>query len=93
MLKLFNDSDVFTLTGDPIDRIQQVLAVARHQVRLGQHASIDYRMEAALVEAEEALANARALVADAIEAAQAEKEETGEADRERQAWLPFYRAA
>jgi hypothetical protein len=93
MLKLFANSDVFTLTGDPIDRVQQVLDVARHQIRLGQHAPIDYRMEAALAEAEEAIANARALVADAIEAAQADKEASGEAEHERQAWLPLYRAA
>jgi hypothetical protein len=63
MLKLFNYSDVFTLTGDQIDRIKQVLDIARDQIWLGQHEPIDYRMEAALVEAEEAIANARALVA------------------------------
>jgi hypothetical protein len=46
------------------DRSHQASAgYARDQIWLGQHEPIDYRMEAALVEAEEAIANARALVA------------------------------
>lgn len=93
MLNLFKIDDAFTLRGSQIERIRQVLDVARHQIRLGQHEDHDYRLENALIEAEDAIANARALIADAVDAAEAEREASGEADRERQRWLPFYHAA
>jgi septal ring factor EnvC (AmiA/AmiB activator) len=65
MLGLFKNADVVTLRGTQIDRVQQALDVARHQVELGQLEADDYRLEDALVEAEGALARARAAVANA----------------------------
>ena len=59
MLNLFGHSDVFTLTGSHLNRVQQVLQVARRQIALAQNEATDYRMEDALVEAEAAIAEAR----------------------------------
>jgi hypothetical protein len=89
MLNLFNRAHVFTLTGGHVNRVQQVLRVAEYQIALAQNEASDYRME----EAEAAIATARGLVVDAIDAARAEKEASSEAERERPAWLPLYRAA
>jgi hypothetical protein len=39
--------------GDPIDRAQQALEAARHQIRLGHHETDNYWAEEALSEAKE----------------------------------------
>jgi hypothetical protein len=67
MLNLFGHSDMFTLTGSHVNRVQQVLRVAQYQIALAQDEVTDYRMEDALVEVGAAIAAARGLVADAIE--------------------------
>jgi len=88
MLKRPNEPDVVTLSGDPIERAQQVLDVARHQIRLGQHQTDDSRVEEALGEAEEAVDTARAHVTDAVEVNLEGEEASGAAERKRAAWRP-----
>jgi hypothetical protein len=85
--------DILTLSGDQIDRIDQVLVAASHQIQVGQSQADDYRVEDALIEAEEAVDSARAKIADAVEAVRDDQEASGEAERERQTWHPAYHAA
>ncbi len=91
MLKRPNQPDVITLTGDPIERAQQVLDAARDQLRMGQQQTDSYRVEEALSEAEEAVDRARAHVTDAVEANLEAEEESGAAERKRAAWRPASR--
>jgi len=91
MMKRLNEPDIVTLSGDQIDRIQQTLDVARHQIRLGQHETDNDQVEDALIEAEEAVDTARARVADAVEAIREDEEEIGKSEQQRQAWRPVYR--
>ena len=80
-----NHADTFTLTGDYENR---ALKVARHQVRLAQ-ATARPRMEDALVGLEDALSDQIAWLKNAAEDDKADAEESGEAERERQAWRPL----
>ena len=92
MVKRSNEPDIITLSGDPIERAQQVLDVARHQVRLAQNGSETYQVEDALNEAEEAVDTARAHVADAVEANLEAEQEAGKAAQGRRASLPTHRS-
>jgi hypothetical protein len=93
MLKRPNGPDTVTLSGDPLERAQQVLDVARHQIRLGQNQTDNYHVEDALNDAEEAVDTARAEVGNAVEAIRDEEEESRAAERKRQKWRPVYRPA
>jgi len=68
---------------------RQALDVAREQIRRVQQESDDYRVEAALTDAEDAVDLARARIADAAEAEIEAAEESGAAERSRQAWRPM----
>jgi hypothetical protein len=92
-LRRRNDPDTVMLSGDPLDRAQQALDIARQQVRRGQKVTADYRAEDALVEAEDAIDTARARTADATEAEREAAEASGAADRQRLAARPLYRPA
>lgn len=85
--------DIVTLAGDPLARITQALQVAKHQLRLGQTALPGRHLEDALVDVEQAIADALARIRDAVDDDHADDEETGQADRQRQAWYSPYRAA
>ncbi len=86
-------SDTFFLAGDPLDRLREVLLVARHQARVAQNAGYGRHVEDALVEVEETITDQLAKIINAAEDDCAEADETGEAERERQSWFPRYRAA
>ena len=92
MMKRPNEPDTLTLSGNQIDRIQQTLDVARHQIRLGQHETDNAQVEGALLDAEEADDTARARVADAVEAIRQDEEEAGQSEQKRQACRPIYRS-
>jgi hypothetical protein len=77
-----------TLSGDRLDRIEQALAVAAQQITLGQADVDDYRIEDALLIAQEALDSARTRIANAVEAVREDQEASGEAERQRQKWRP-----
>jgi hypothetical protein len=83
-----NQPDTITLSGDRIDRVQQGLDVARHQIGLGQHETADSRMEDALVNAEGEVNMARADVADAVDDIHDDREVAGEVERKRQKARP-----
>ena len=63
------------------------LKVAQHQVRLAQTQAAP-RMQAALVGLDDALSDQIAWLENAAEDDKAEAEESGEAEREREAWFP-----
>jgi len=65
------------LPGDPLERIQASLDVARDLIRLGLHEADDYRIEDALDKAEAAVVQARASVAGAIEAIRDTRDASG----------------
>ena len=92
MSKKPDQQDALTLSGDQFDRIDQVLLAASHQIKVGQAGADDYRIEDALIDAEEAVDLARARIADALQAVRQDQEESGEAEKERQSWRPAYNA-
>ena len=65
----------------------------RQQVRRGQKETAEYRVEDALVEAEDAIDTARARTADAAEADREAAEASGAAEGQRRAARPIYRPA
>jgi len=86
-------SDTFTLSGEHLDRLRQALRVVLHQARLAQGAEYGRNIADALTETEE-LANAQlARLEDAVDDDKAEAEDLGEAERQRRASFPLYRAA
>jgi hypothetical protein len=83
----------YALTGDPLDRIHQALAVAQQQVRAGQEVLDGRHLADALVEAEETLGDVAIGLRRAVDADKNDAEASGETERHRQAWYPVYRAA
>jgi hypothetical protein len=79
--------ETFTLSGDYENRVLEALKVAQHQVRLAQTQAAP-RMQAALVGLDDALSDQIAWLENAAEDDKAEAEESGEAEREREAWFP-----
>jgi hypothetical protein len=82
------DQDKFTLSGDYENRVLEALKVAQHQVRLAQPEAAA-RMQAALTGLDDALSDQIAWLENAAEDDKADAEESGEAERERQAWRPL----
>jgi hypothetical protein len=80
--------ETITLTGTYESRLAQLLRAARHQARLAQ-AGPRPRMEDALAELEDALSEQLGSLEYAANADRADAEESGEAERERQSWLPL----
>ncbi len=93
MSKHLVHADEFFLSGERLERVRQALKVAEHQTRLAQSSGYRRHVEDALEELEQALADHLVRIENALEDDKAEAEETGEAERERQAWYPQYRAA
>jgi hypothetical protein len=85
--------DMFSLSGDRLDRLRQALGVAVHQVRVAQDSGYGHHVEDALTEIEEAIGSHLARMEIAVEDDKADAEESGEAERERRSWFPRYRAA
>jgi hypothetical protein len=86
-------SDMFTLTGEHVDRLRQALQVVAHQARLAQAADYGRNLVDALVETEEFAVAQLARLDDALDDDKAEAEELGIAERHRRASFPLYRAA
>jgi hypothetical protein len=63
--------------------------MARNQIQLGEQETDNGWVDEALVEAEEAVDTAQARVIDAAEAVRMEDEESGKAERRREAWRPL----
>lgn len=82
--------DTFTLTGDPITRAIDALKVAKHQVRLAQHAAHNWRLEGALSDIEDDLGVDLSRIQDAVDDDAADAEHSGEAEARRQAWSPGF---
>ena len=81
--------DVFTLKGDPLSRAMAALRVARQQVRLAYADADSWRMETALSDAEDEIGVLLSRIEGASDDDAAETEASGEADAQRQAWLPL----
>jgi hypothetical protein len=84
--------DTFTLSGDSVRRVRQALEVARHQIRVAW-ADADWRLEDVLIDGEEAIADQLARIDAAVAEAEADAEESGEAERQRRAYYSRYQAA
>jgi hypothetical protein len=80
--------DTFTLSGDYENRVLEALRVAQQQVGLAQPEAAP-RMQSALVGLEDALSDQIAWLENAAEDDKADAEESGEAEREREAWRPL----
>jgi hypothetical protein len=80
--------DTFTLSGDHEHRVEQLLEFARHAARVAQSGAAP-RMQDALVELEDALADHLAALSNAAEEDKEDAEASGEAERGRQAWRPL----
>jgi hypothetical protein len=84
--------DTFTFTGDPITRAIDALKVAKHQVRLAQHATNNWRLEGALSDIEDDLGADLSRIQDAVDDDAADAEYSGEAEARRQTWSPRFGA-
>lgn len=80
--------DTFTLVGDPVTRAIGALKVAKHQVRLAQHATSNRRLEGALSDIEDDLGVDLTRIQDAVDDDAADAEFSGDAEARRQTWLP-----
>jgi hypothetical protein len=83
-----NVPETFTLTGDYENRVAELLRIAQHEARLAQGVAAP-RMQDALTDLEDALSDQLAALDNAAEDDKADAENTGEAERERQAWHPL----
>ena len=80
--------DNLALAGSFEDRLVQLLRTARHYARVAQSEARP-RMQDALTELEDSLSDQLASLANAEEDDKADAEDSGEAERERQAWRPL----
>jgi hypothetical protein len=84
--------DTFTFSGDPVSRVRQALEIARHQIKVAW-ADADWRLDDVLIDGEEAIADQLARIDAALADAEADAEESGEAERQRRAYYSRYQAA
>ncbi len=84
--------DTFTLSGDTISRIIDLLRLAQRHARLDQE-MVGPHLQNALTDLEDALSDQIAAVENAAQDDLADAEESGAADRQRRAWYPRYQAA
>ena len=70
------------------DRVAQLLRIAQHQARVAQVAAAP-RMQDALADLEDTLADQLAALNNAAEDDKADAEASGEADRQRRSWHPL----
>lgn len=80
--------DNFSLMGNPDDRVVQLLRMARHYARLAQLDARPHKQEA-LTELEDIVTDQIAALDNADEDDKSDADESGEAERERQAWRPL----
>nr|WP_294526218.1 hypothetical protein [uncultured Rhodopila sp.] len=93
MLDWLRRQRTLTIAGDPLDRAQHALDVAREQILRGQEETADYLVEDCLVEAEGAIDIAPVRTADADEVEREAAEKSDAADRQRLAERHIYRPA
>jgi hypothetical protein len=84
--------DTFTLSGDNVSRITQLLRLAQRHARLDQ-VMVGPHLQDALTDLEDALSDQIAALDNAIQDDLADAEESGAADRQRRAWYSRYQAA
>jgi hypothetical protein len=84
--------DTFTLTGDNISRITQLLRLAQCHARLDQ-VMVGPRLQDALTDFEDTLSDQIAALGNAAQDDLADAEEAGAAERERRASYSRYQAA
>jgi hypothetical protein len=80
--------DTFTLSGDNVSRIIQLLRLAQRHARLDQ-AMVGPHLQDALTDLEDALSDQIAALDNAAQDDLADAEESGAAERERRAWRPM----
>ncbi len=80
--------DTFTLSGDNISRITQLLRLAQRHARLDQ-VMVGPRLQDALTELEDALSDQIAALDNAAQDDLADAEASGVAERGRRAWHPL----
>ena len=84
--------DTFTLSGDNVSRITQLLRLAQRHARLDQ-VMVGPHSQDALPDLEDALSDQIAALDNAIQDDLADAEESGAADHQRRAWYSRYQAA
>jgi hypothetical protein len=84
--------DTFTLSGDNVSRLTQLLRLAQRHARLDQ-VMIGPHLQDTLTDLEDALSDQIAALDNAAQDDSADAEESGEADRQRRASYPRYQAA
>jgi hypothetical protein len=80
--------DTFTLSGDNISRITQLLRMAQRHAGLHQ-AIVGPRLQDALTDLEDALTDQIAALDNAVQDDLSDADESGAAERERRAWHPL----
>jgi hypothetical protein len=80
--------DTFTLSGDNISRVSQLLRLAQRHARLDQ-VMVGPNLQDALTDLEDVLSDQIAALENAAQDDLANAEESGIAERERQAWRPL----
>jgi hypothetical protein len=80
--------DTFTLSGDNVNRITQLLRLAQRHARLDQ-VMVGPRLQDALTDLEDALSDQIAALDNAAQDDLADAEASGAAERERRAWHPL----
>ena len=88
MLRSMGMEDNIALAGNSEDRLVQLLRMARHYARVAQLEARP-RKQDALTELEDTLADQLVSLENADEDDKSDAEESGEAERERQAWRPL----
>ena len=84
--------DTFTLSGDNVSRITQLLRLAQRHARLDQ-VMVGPHLQDALTDLEDALSDQIAALDNAVQDDLADAEELGAADHQRRAWYSRYQAA
>jgi hypothetical protein len=80
--------DTFTLSGDNVSRVIQLLRLAQRHSRLDQ-VMVGPHLQSALTDLEDALSDQIAALDNAAQDDLADAEESGAAERERRAWHPL----
>ena len=80
--------DTFTLSGDNVNRITQLLRLAQRHARLDQ-VMVGPRLQDALTDLEDALSDQIAALDNAAQDDLADAEASGAGERERRAWRPL----
>ena len=85
-------SDTFTLSGERLERLRQVLKVAVHQAHAAQSSGYGRHVEDVLAEIEETIGDHLVRIEHALDDDKAEAEDSGEAERIRRTYFSRYEA-